>query len=625
MDRCASYINKSIEDLFNALEKRYLTMDMERVRKAYDWLVRAYKDQKRKTGEPSVVHPIAVAQIVAENFKLDANSVIAAFLHDVTEYTSYTFEDIRCRFGTDVGTLVALAAKRKKEKFEGVTQTDYSRQILESVQFNIRAILIKLADCLHNMRILSTMEPDKQMKTVGESDFFYAPLAKSLGLYNVMSELESLSFRYRYPLEYAQVEQNLAVEQESLRLTIDGFIHKIEELLADNNINARIEVCHRSPYNIWCKMNANECDFKQVDEKHYIHIIFPAWSWQEENKLVFQIYGILSGSFKECPGSVTNYINTPKKNGYQSFHVKLLNDDGGWEVIHISSERMAYNSKMGCIIARCVEYHTAYGWQQLYKSVLKDIASNGSGMDDMDGVLSSSGNDEIQVFASEGKGIILPKNATALDFAFAIHSKIGLHALYARINGCLSSVKTVLHRGDCVEIGTNEQTEPEEEWLHHVCTHKAKSALRSYFNKKEKLVYRRCDSCRPLPGEDVVGFKNPDGTITLHKRNCNEAICRVLKEEDSIVTVNFEESTAFLFPVRIRIRGVDCQHLLNDIVSCITECHNLPVSKLNMIMEDRIVEMVVDFSVHSVKELQQVMDSIAVIDNVDEVLRINID
>lgn len=623
MDRYTSYINKSIEDLFNALEKRYLTMDMKRVREAYDWLVRAYKDQKRKTGEPCIVHPIAVAQIVAENFKLDANSVIAAFLHDVTEYTSYTFEDIRRCFGTDVGTLVALAAKRKKEKFD-YSKADYFRQMLEAVQYNIRAILIKLADNLYNMRTLANIEPDKRMKTVGESDFFYAPLAKSLGLYYVMSELENLSFRYRYPLEYAQVEQNLAVEQKSLRLTIDDFIHKVEKLLEANNINARVEVCYRSPYNIWCKMKSKNCDFKQVDEKHYIHIIYPAWSWQEETQIVFQIYGILSGSFKECPGSVKNYVNSPTKNDYQSFHVKLLNADGGWEKVHISSERMAYNSKMGYIIAKFAEYNDTYGWKPSCKFLLKDIASNGYGMDDTDCILSSSGNDEIQVFTSEGKGIILPKNATVLDFAFAIHSKIGLHALYARINGCLSSVKTVLHRGDCVEIGTNKQVEPEEEWLHHVCTHKAKSALRSYFNKREKLVYRRCDCCRPLPGEDVVGFKNPDGTITLHKRNCNEAICRVSKEEDSIVFVNFEENTAFLFPVRIRIRGVDRQHLLNDIVSCITECHNLPVSKLNMTMEDRIVELSVDFSVHSVMELQQIMDSITVIDYVDEVSKMNI-
>lgn len=600
-------------------------MDMKRVRKAYDWVAKAYKDQKRKTGEPCIVHPIAVALIVGEDFKLDANSVIAAFLHDMTEYTSYTFEDIRCSFGTDVGTLVTLITKRKKEKFEGSTQTDYSRQTLESVQFNIRAILIKLADNLHNMRTLANIEPDMQMKIVGETDYFYTPLSNRLGLYNVKSELENLSFRYRYPQEFARIEHLLTAEQESSRLRTDKFTHKVKELLENNNINARIEVCNRSPYSIWCKMNANKRDFKQVDEKHYIHIIYPAWSWQEENKLVFQIYGILSGSFKEYPGSVTNYINTPKKNGYQSFHVKLLNDDGEWEVIHISSERMAYNSKMGCIIASCVEYKAEYGWQQLYKSVLKDIASNGYGMNDMNSVSSSSYDDEMQVFVSKGNGIILPRNATALDLAFAVHSEIGIHALYARINGYLSSVKTVLHHGDCVEIGTDDQAEPEEEWIHHVLTNRAKSSLRHYFNRKEKPAYQRCDNCHPLPGDEVVGFKNTDGTIILHKRNCTEAICKVLKEGNSTVAVNFEENDAFLYPVRIRIRGVDRHHLLNDIVRCITECQDLSISRLNTETADRIVEMAVDFSVHSVKELQQVMDSISVIDNVDEVSKVNID
>lgn len=185
------------------------------------------------------------------------------------------------------------------------------------------------------------------------------------------------------------------------------------------------------------------------------------------------------------------------------------------------------------------------------------------------------------------------------------------------------TVKTVLHRGDCVEIGTSDQAEPEEEWIQHVLTNKAKSALRSYFNKKEKLAYRGCDNYHPLPGEDVVGFKNPDGTITLHKRNCTEAICRAYKEGDSMVAVNFEEKDASFYPVRIRIRGVDRHHLLNDIIMCITECQNLSISRLNVETVDRIVEMSVDFSVHSVKELQRVMDSIATTDNVDEVLRVN--
>lgn len=620
-----SYIKESVDHLFKSLEKRYWEMDMKRVRKAYDWLVNVYKDQKHKTGEPYIVHPIEVAQIVAEELKLDADSVIAAFLHDVTEYTSYTFEDIRCSFGTDVGTLVALVTKRKKVTFD-YSKADYSRQVLESVQFNIRAILIKLADCLNDMRTLASMEPDQQMKIVGETDCFYVPLSNFLGIYSVKSELENLSFRYRYPLEYAQIDHSLAVEQESSRLTIDNFTNKVTKLLESNNINARIEVCYRSPYSIWRKMKAKDCDFKQVDEKHYIHIIYPAWSWQEEETVVYQIYGILSGSFKECPGSVTNYINTPTRNGYQSFHVKLLNADGGWEEVHIASERMAYNAKVGCIIAKFMEYGVSCGWQQAYKSVLKDIAFNGFGMDNADcedHVASSSCDDEILVFASKGNGIILPRNATALDLAFAVHSKVGLHALYARINGYLSSVKTVLHRGDCVEIGTSDQAELEEEWIQHVLTNKAKSTLRSYFNKKEKLAYRCCDNCHPLPGEDVVGFKNPDGTITLHKRNCTEAICRAYKEGDSMVVVNFEENDAFLYPVRIRIRGVDRHHLLNDIIMCITECQNLSISRLNVETVDRIVEMSVDFSVHSVKELQRVMDSISTTDNVDEVLRVN--
>lgn len=443
-----------VESIFNMLAQLVDGKQMQLVHNAYELAAEAHKEQKRKTGEPYIIHPIAVARIVAEELELGANSVMAAFLHDVVEDTKYTIEDIRERFGDDVAFLVGVVTKQKKEKYDKSKQVDNYRQILASVQYDVRAILVKLADRLHNMRTLASMRPDKQMKIAGETDYFYAPLANRLGLYHVKTELENLSFHYRCPREYEQIEGMLEELKLAEEKNLEGFISKVSELLEDNGIKARIELRYRMPYSIWRKMHSKGCDFHHVDGKHYIRIIYDAKDIQEEKKLSLYIYAVLSDYFKERPGSVANYINAPKENGYQSFHVKLLNDQGGWEEIHISSERMVRNSRLGCTAERTEENVKA--WLEKFKAVLKDVAYHSHEMDYMDGVTASFYNDDIMVFTPQGKGVILPKDATALDFAFEIHSEVGLHAEYARINGRLCSVKIVLHRGDCVEIGTDK-------------------------------------------------------------------------------------------------------------------------------------------------------------------------
>lgn len=616
-------INESINTLYQCLIKRVGEDDMTRIRQAYELAAEAHKEQKRKTGEPYIIHPIAVAHIVAEELELGTHPVIVALLHDVVEDTSYTIEDIRAMFGDDVAFLVDVLTKKKKENCGKSKQVDNYRQILVSVNYDVRAILIKLSDRLHNMRTLESMRPDKQMKIAGETDYFYAPLANRLGLYHVKSELENLSFRYRCPHEYQKLEQLIAENQAGRKEDVDMFVAKVRELLSGNGIDARVEVRQRTPYSIWRKMQSNGCDFHHVDGKHYVRIIYDAKDPREEKKRSLHIYAVLSDCFKERPGSVANYINAPKENGYQSFHVKLLNDQGGWEEIHISSERMVRNSRLGCTAERTEDNVKA--WLEKFKAVLKDVAYHSHEMDYMDGVTASFYNDDIMVFTPKGKGIILPKDATALDFAFEIHSEVGLHAVYARINGKLCSVRTRLHRGDCVEIGTDDKAFPEEGWLKHVLTYKAKRTLRIHFAHKERMPYSRCSCCHPLPGDEVVGFKDAGGNITLHKRNCPDAIRMASEQGDSIVAVNFEEQEAFLFPVRICIRGIDRHHLLSDVVACITERQNLSISRLHTVTVDRIVETSVDFAVHSVNELEQAIESIAGINNVDEVSRVDIE
>lgn len=616
-------IQASVESIFTMLAKRLDEEQMKMVRAAYNFAAVAHKDQKRKTGEPYIIHPIAVARIVAEEMGLGANPVMAAFLHDVIEDCPYTIDDIRERFGDDVAFLVGVVTKQKKAKYDKSKQVDNFRQILSSVQFDVRAILMKLADRLHNMRTLSSMRPDKQMKIASETDYFYAPLANRLGLYNVKTELENLSFRYRCPREYDKLEKQLAELQLAEKDDVDAFVAKAQEILAANDIEARIELSMRSPYSIWRKMQAHGCDFHHVDGKHYLRIIYNADGLHEEKKMSLHIYSVLSDNFKERPCSVVNYINAPKENGYQSFHVKVLNTQGTWEEIHISSERMIRNNRFGCTAERTEENVKA--WLEKFKEVLKDIAYHTNEMDYMDGVTASFYYDNIIAFTPKGRCIVLPKDATALDFAFEIHTQVGLHAVYARVNGKLSSVKTVLHRGDCVEIGTADDAMPEADWLGHVLTYKAKRSLGSFFANRPVMEYKRCTCCHPLPGDEVIGFKGADGKITLHKRNCPSAIRLASEQGDSIVAVNFEEDDRFLFPVRICIRGVDRHHLLSDVVACVTEKQNLSISKLVTETKDRIVETTVDFEVHSAEELQQAIDSIGEINNVDEVARVDIE
>ena len=624
VDNYTQQIDQSIAALFENISHRLTAEDMVRVERAYLLAAEAHSEQRRKSGEPYIIHPIAVARIIAEELELGANPIIAAFLHDVVEDTDYTIEQIRERFGDDVAFLVGAVTKQKKSKYQHSKQVDNFRQILDSVSFDIHALLVKLADRLHNMRTLSSMRSDKQMKIAGETDYFYAPLANRLGLYHVKSELENLSFRYRCPRDYSVLAKLLANDMEQKRPHIEAFIAKMEQILAERGLTARTEVRYRRPYSIWRKMQAKHCDFNHVTGRHYIRVIYPDSEIHTEKEYALKIYAALTDYFKERPGSVSNYINAPKENGYQSFHVKLLREQGVWEEIHISSERMVRNSRLGCAAERTEQ--NVHKWLEKLKAILRtDVAVNG--IQFMEGVTSSFYNDDIMVFTPKGLGVILPKNSSALDFAFEIHSDIGRHAHYARINGRLCSVKTLLQRGDCIEIGTSESIKPSKDWLDVVKTFKAKKFLHSYFANQPKLEYLRCDHCHPLPGDEVVGFKGEDGSITLHKRGCSTAIRLASEQGDSIVNnlTTFAEREDMLYPVRIRIRGIDRYHLLSDLIYCITEQLQLSMNGLATETADHIGVCTIDFSIHSSDELEVALRSIEAIDGVDEVSRIDIE
>ena len=616
-------INGQLESILSVMDRRNVSAeDRIRIREAFEFAREAHAGQKRKSGAPYIIHPVAVARIVAEELQLGPNPVIAAFLHDVAEDTSFTLDDIKARFGPDVAYLVRVVTKQKKMQYETSKQVENFKQMLDSLHYDIRAILIKLADRLHNMRTLDSMRPEKQMKIAGETDYFYAPLANRLGLYGIRRELENLSLRYRCPLEYQELERAIEADKAEDRQRLDAFTGEMLELLRRKGIQARTEVRYRMPYSIWRKIQSTGRDFKHLDYRHVVRLIYPAEREEDEKRICLHIYSILTDRFKEKPGSIVNFIDSPKENGYQSFHIRLLSEHGIWEEIHISSERMVLNSKLGCAVERMEGAWD--NWIAKFRALLKDAASQTAEGWFMDSVVSSLYNEDITVFTPQGKPINLPQRATVLDFAFELHNSIGAHAQYAKVNGKLCSVKTELHHGDCVEVGVNPDFAPRPDWLDCVQTYKAKSFLRSYLGQIKSIPKNRCLCCHPLPGNEVIGFRELDGTITIHKRDCALAIRQASQDGDSIVSVDFPEDKDVFYPVRINVRAVDRYHLLIDRVECITNGMKLSISSLNTETVDEIADCTINFSVHSFSELQKVIASISSIDGVDEVHRVEL-
>ena len=609
-------IEERAQHVFDVMAPHVSEPDMLRLRDAFELAREAHKPQVRKTGEPYILHPIAVASIAAEELHLDVNSVIAAFLHDVVEDTPHPLEEIQTRFGDDVAFLVNVLTKKEKKNYDMSKQVDNFRQMLNSMQRDIRPIMVKLADRLHNMRTLSSMRPDKQMKIAGETDYFYAPLANRLGLYHVKTELENLSFRFRCPHEYEEISRLIANDKEQQRERLERFRSQVEGTLAEAGIFTCVAVEYREPLSIWRKMKKFGDDFNHLKYRHFTDVIFKTPEGADEKAIVLKVYSILTDVFSEKPGGISNYIDSPKENGYQSFHVKLLADFGRWQEVHISSERMVCNSRLGYRAGLTQDYITR--WVDKFRGVLSDIGSHEVGIDFMEKVTASFYNDDIMVFTPSGESVVLPQKASVLDFAYEISKELGDHAKYARINGFLSSVKAQLRRGDVVEIFPDEKVVPTADRLDSVVSYKARNAIENYLQSIPKPKFLRCPHCKPIPGEEVIGFRSKLGELTLHKRDCPVVIRLASQFGDDIVSVDYEPDGT-LFPVVVTVTTVDRPHLFLDIVECISTRLNLNISSFNTESVDSIVTLEISFGVHSYMELRTIMSHISSIPDVDSV------
>ena len=457
-------IEQEHQRLIDALPASFNASQRALVEDAFSLAAQAHSKQTRKSGLPYILHPLAVALIVVKDMRQhDAAVVAAALLHDVVEDTEYTIEDIAGRFGKDVAFLVGAVTKPNKE------QVDNFQHILGSVKGDIRVLILKLSDRLHNMRTLESMRPQKQWKIASETQFFFAPLAGRLGLYKVKSELENLAFRFLNPKEFATIEKELEEDKERTRESLEKFMNEAMEKVAEVlGKSVFWDIRYRKPYSVWREMNELHCDFYHVPFKHYIRAAFNPAEVEKDTGLelseqdaVLKIYSILSSNYREQTGSFVNYMAQPKANGYRSVHFKLLNPFGGIEEFHVGTYNMREQSYFGCIIENQEQ------WLVRFTKVLNELAEDPESL--MPGIRDSFYNEDVVVYTPKStKPITLPKGATALDFAYSIGTDIGNHAKYARINGRLSSIKTVLKRGDCMEIGTDETSHPKSDWMQRV-------------------------------------------------------------------------------------------------------------------------------------------------------------
>ena len=596
--------------------------DMPRIKAAYELAADAHSKQIRKSGIPYITHPIAVARIALVELSLKTNPVIAALLHDVVEDTEYTVEDIRARFGEDVAYLVGVLTKNSDGNYKVSKQIDNFKHMLDSINYDIRALLIKLADRMHNMRTLGAMRTDKQMKITSETDYFYAPLANRLGLYEIKSELENLSLRWRSPQEYQRIEKKIERYMGMHQQDIEKFIEPIREMLNEEGIENHVYARSRSVYALWRKMKNTGQTFKELEHVHQVNIIIrydESLNMSEKNQCL-RVYSLLTDLYNERPYSLINYIDQPKENGYQALHVQVMSQVGQWTEVHICTETMQRNSKLGCVVDRT---EGVENWIKKFKGVLRDVAQNGGEGGFMQSVVSSFYNDDMIIFTPQGNSIVLPKGSTVLDFAYEIHTKVGNHAKYARINGRLCSIFTQLKRGDRVEVGTEETQMPERHWLGHVNTYKARRAINVALNKSgityDEFPYDLCPECNPLPGDELMGFKHASGKVLVHKRNCPEAIALSAADGDSIVDVQLPILPGRTYSTRIEINVVDRAGIMMDLMRIIYDQMHIAIESVNAVTEDYIGTIRIKMLVPSAFELSEVIRTIEVVPGVEDV------
>ncbi len=464
--------------------------DWNFIKRAFFLAKEAHAGVRRRSGEPYLLHPIAVAKIAVDEIGLGVKSVVASLLHDVVEDTEYTVEDMERIFGQKIASMVdGLTKMSGVFNADTSEQAEYFRKVLLTLSDDVRVILIKIADRLHNMRTLGAMPINKQIKITGETIYLFAPLAHRLGLYAIKTELEDLCMKYRFPQQYAEIKQKLADTEANRREYIEKFCAPIKEALDRDNFNYEIAGRVKSVYSIWSKMQRKQIPFEEIYDLFAIRIVFKSLPFPSEKTQCWQIYSTITDIYTPKPDRLRDWISMPKANGYEALHSTVMGPDGVWVEVQIRTQRMEDIAERG--FAAHWKYKQAEGDEDEFDKWLKQIRAalnspTESAVDFLDNFKLSLYTSEIVVFTPKGESRKMPFGSTALDFAYDIHSKIGNSAIGAKINHELKPITTQIQSGDQIEIITADNAKPKAEWLDVVTTGKAKQAIKSFLKRERQ-------------------------------------------------------------------------------------------------------------------------------------------
>ena len=713
--------------------------DKELIEKAFNYANEAHRDMYRNSGEPYIIHPIHVARIVNQEIGLGARSVAAALLHDVVEDTDVTLENISKEFGTKIASLIdgltKISGTYNKESHS--LQAENFRKMLMTLSDDIRVILIKIADRLHNMRTLDSMPEHKRMKVAGETIYLYAPLAHRLGLFAIKTELEDLSFKFRHPRIYEEIARKVKMDEKKNLALINRFSLPIIEELNNNNIIFDISGRFKSIYSIWKKMQSKNVPFEEVYDLLAVRIVFEPGPEMSERAQCWQIYSLITDIYTPKPDRLRDWISRPKSNGYEALHLTVMGPEGRWVEVQIRSQRMDDIAERG--FAAHWKYkgdmlQTESELDRWLKHIREMLANPMSDpltfLDEFKMSLFSS---EIMVFTPKGLLVNLPKGASALDFAYEIHTDIGNKAIGAKVNYKLLPVSTPLQSGDQVEIITSNIARPDKEWLDYAHTAKAKNAIKDalrdestdriqkgmdmlekklgevgvlpnsdiikklldYYellNKDElysriglgvinlddlrkvlkkapegslrkywKLAvggvtrkspdgqetrglestidkshpyllredvdntgnsYVIAECCKPIPGDEVVGYIDHSNAIIVHKPKCPTAVKLMSSEGNRIIPVRWTIHKIASFIARISIDGYDRIGLINEITNIISTELNVNIRNINVSVYDGIFEGTIDLYVHHTRDLNNLILQLSNVKGIASVKRI---
>lgn len=735
---------KQINDAFQELLDRYLESKhrkkVEIITKAFNFAKQAHKGVRRRSGEPYILHPIAVARIACVEIGLGSTSICSALLHDVVEDTDYTVEDIENLFGPKIAQIVDGLTKISGGIFgdRASAQAENFKKLLLTMNDDIRVILIKIADRLHNMRTLGSMLPSKQYKIAGETLYIYAPLANRLGLNRIKTELEDLSFKYEHPETYKEIQDKLQATQAERESVFTEFTAPIRAQLDKMKIPYRILARVKSPYSIWNKMQAKHITFEEIYDILAVRIIFTPRNEEEELNDCFDIYVAISKIYKPHPDRLRDWVSHPKANGYQALHVTLMSNKGQWIEVQIRSERMNDVAEQG--FAAHWKYKEGGGsedegelskWLKTIKEILDDPQPDA--LDFLDTIKLNLFASEIFVFTPKGEIKTMPQNCTALDFAFSIHTFLGSHCIGAKVNHKLVPLSHKLQSGDQVEILTSKSQKVQPSWINFATTAKAKAKIQAILKREKKEMQQKgedmltdffhqenlpsndenikklcnlhhvknydeltlnigqgifslgeadknelkekpsptnwkkyisfafggtsknkqeekqaeqpalnidkkkiikltpdaiqknyilADCCKPIPGDDVLGYIDDNNRIVIHKRQCPIAAQLKTSFGNRLLAVEWETGKALNFPVNVYIKGIDGIGVLNQVTQVISQQLNVNIHKLNIESNDGIFEGRIQLYVHDVDDVNTICTNLKKIDHIKKVTRI---